>query len=125
MAKIPEPKNTVPDPSTLNPQNATEYLERGWLYYTHQNLEKAISDFQTALEKEPNNIEVLYALGLALKASGATQQALKIFIRIDEVINYVDDRQRRTMISRLTHGQINQIRTGDWNLEKEVWEKRP
>ncbi len=123
MARKPEVKNTVPDPTTLNPQSAAEYLERGWLFYTRQNFEHAISDFKAALDLEPNNIEVLYALGLALKISGATQQALNFFTRIDEVINYVDDRQRRTMISRLAHGQINQIKTGDWNLEKEVWQR--
>jgi len=111
----------VPDPDTLNPQEMADFLERGWLYYSHQKFEAAETDFHTVLDKEPDNIDALYGLGLALKSLGKSQQALEAFEQIDYGINRIEDHQRALMISRLAHGQINQIKIGEWNLEKEVW----
>jgi tetratricopeptide (TPR) repeat protein len=114
----------VPDPDSLNPQSDVEFFERGWLYYSHQKYEQAEADFRLILQKDGANVDAWYALGLALKALGSSQQAVDAFTQIDRFINQVEDRQRATIISRLSHGQINQIRTGSWNLEKEIWKSK-
>lgn len=127
MAKGPNPKtkiNAVPDPDSMNPQLDAELFERGWLYYSLQKYEQAQADFRLILQKDGTNVDAWYALGLALKALGSSQPAVDAFTQIDKYINLVEDGQRATIISRLSHGQINQIKTGSWNLEKEIWKSK-
>jgi len=125
MAKTPkQPVDSVPNPDTMKPLTTDDFLERGWLYYSHKKYELAETDFNLVLQKEPANVDAWYALGLTLKLMGDSQKAVDAFKKIDNVIAEIDDHQRATIISRLAHGQINQIKTGDWNLEKEVWKRK-
>ncbi len=125
MAKPPKQSvDNVPNPDSMNPQSTDDFLERGWLYYSHKKYELAEADFNLVLQKEPFNADAWYALGLTLKGLGDTQKALDAFAKIDGVITQIEDHQRATIISRLAHGQINQIKTGNWNLEKEVWKRK-
>jgi len=122
MAKAPIAiEKPVPEPETMSPQTNEEYLERGWLYFSKQKYELAEADIQLVLQSDPHNVDALYVLGLTLKAAGKSQQAMDAFTKIDEMISYVDDHQRAIIISRLAHGQVNQIRSGNWDLEKEIW----
>jgi tetratricopeptide (TPR) repeat protein len=111
----------VPDPNTLTPQSSAEYLERGWLFYSHQKFEQAEADFRQVLRQESENPDAWYALGLVLKALGKGPQAIDAFSRVEQTISSIEDRQRAVIIFRLLHGQINQIRTGNWNMEDEIW----
>jgi tetratricopeptide (TPR) repeat protein len=124
MAKTPKkPVDNVLDPDKMDPQTNEEYLERGWLYYSHEKYERAEADINAVLQNEPDNVDAWYALGLVWKAIGNLQRAVEAFSKIDSVIAEIDEHQRATIISRLAHGQINQIQTGNWDLEKEVWKK--
>ncbi len=124
MARIPKQiVEAVPDPEKMNPQAMEDFLERGWLYYSAKKYELAEADFNIVLKNEPGNIDSWYALGLTLKAMGNGQRAAEAFSRIDSMIGEIDDHQKAMIISRLAHGHINQIKTGNWNLEKEVWKR--
>ncbi len=124
MARPPKQAvGTLPDPEKMNPQSPEDFLERGWLYYSLQKYELALADFDVALKNDPDNLDSWYALGLALKAMGDGQKAVEAFSRVDSLTGYIDEHQKAMIISRLAHGQINQIKTGNWNLEKEVWKK--
>ncbi len=125
MAKTPKRLvESVPNPDTMNPQSTDDFLERGWEYYSGKKYELAETDFNLVLQKEPSNVDAWYALGLTLKAMGNLPKALDAFGKIDGVIRQIDDHQRATIITRLAHGQINQIKTGNWDLEKEVWKRK-
>lgn len=124
MARAPkQPLVTMPDPEKMDPQTMEDFLERGWLYYSLKKFDPAEADFDRVIQQEPANVEGWYGLGLTLKAMGKAQKAIEAFSRVTAEISGIDDRQRATIITRLAHGQINQIRTGNWNLEKEVWRK--
>ncbi len=124
MARIPKQTvEVVPDPEKMNPQTMEDFLERGWLYYSIKKFELAEADINIVLKNEPGNIDGWYALGLTLKAMGDGQRAAEAFSRIDSMIGEIEDHQKAMIISRLAHGQINQIKTGNWNLEKEVWKR--
>ena len=126
MAKHPESsEHNVPDPEKLNPQDTADFMERGWLFYSHKQYESAVADFRFVLQREPANVDALFALGLTFKIMGNSQQALDAFSRIDDALTMIDDHQRAVMIARLAHGHLNQIKTGEWNLEKEVWKSKP
>jgi tetratricopeptide (TPR) repeat protein len=125
LAKRPDQSaQVVPDPEKLNPQETPEFLERGWLFYSQKKYESAEADFRFVLQREPENVDALYVLGLTLKAMGKSQQAMDALSRIDDALTRIEDHQRAVMVARLAHGLVNQIKTGDWNLEKEVWKSR-
>jgi tetratricopeptide (TPR) repeat protein len=123
MAKKIKAMETILQPENMNPQTPSDYTARGWVFYSQKKYDQAVADYKTALENEPENPDIFYALGLALKASGANAEALEAFSKVDQYLANIEDRQKATIVSRLAHGQVNQIKTGDWNLEKEVWQK--
>ncbi len=118
------PVHEVPDPASLTPQTPADFSRRGWLYYGRKEFARAEADFVTALEQEPDNPEFLYALGLTLKAAGSLDKALQKFEYALQMVNTVSDPVRAQVLHRLILGHINQIKTGDWNLEKEIWKSR-
>ena len=112
----------LPDPDLIQPHTATEYIHRAWLYYGQQNFEKSINDFYKALESDPENVDTVFGLALALKSNGNKEKAIEFFEKTLSLIDQIEDHIRARMLRRLTVGQINQIKTGDWNLEKELWQ---
>ena len=121
MPKAPLTTPSAPDPEKINPQNNEELVKRGWLYYGRQNYDKAIDDFSKALDKDPENPDIIFALGLAYKGSGATQKAIETFEKVLLFMDKYPDPVEGRMLQRLIHGHINQLTSGDWNLEKEIW----
>jgi tetratricopeptide (TPR) repeat protein len=123
MAKSKEAETLILDPATMNAETPADYLKRGWLYFSKNQYDLAAGDFRHALASEENNADGWYALGLALKGSGATSKAVEAFEHVLGLVGKLEDKQRANILTRLTHGQINQLKTGDWNLEKEVWKR--
>ena len=123
MANPKTAKKSVPDPTTMSAKTAMEYASRGWLFYSHKNFEKAVDDFRHALENENKEIDTWYGLGLSLKAAGSGGEAVDAFDEVLGLISSLDDKQRSNVLGRLAKGHVNQIKTGDWNLKKEVWKR--
>jgi tetratricopeptide (TPR) repeat protein len=123
MAKISKPPSSqLPDPIQLKPQSAMEFAQRGWLFFGKQQFLEAKTDLEMAASLE-QNVDYSYGLGLVLRAMGDNVKALAIFEKCLELSSEIVDRQRATMLHRLILGQINMIKSGDWNLEKEVWKR--
>ncbi len=123
MVKPPnlKPANKIINPDQIIPQNLDDYILRGWAYYACKQYAKALSDYQKAYESAPNDVEINYAMGLVYKADGQNDAALRHFRASLDNISAVTDQVRAHMLKRLIKGQINDIQTGDWNLEKELW----
>jgi tetratricopeptide (TPR) repeat protein len=117
--EIPE---TLPiDPKSLSPKDASDFSYRGWLYYSRQGFDLAEEDFRSALDISPDNIDYLFALALTLKAAGKFDQAVKTFEKMLGLLDTLPDKIRAHMLHRLVMGHINQIKIGNWHLEKEIW----
>ena len=114
----------VPDPESLHPNTTIEYISRAWLYYAKHNYAQSIDDFHKALDSDSDNVDTLFGLALALKADGKKEKAVDTFEKTLTLIDILEDRIRARMLRRLTIGHINQIKTGDWNLEKEIWQTK-
>ena len=123
MPKSKEMTAVIVDPATMKAETPADYTKRGWLYYSKQKYDLAVEDFRQGLTSETQNIDTWYGLGLALKASGTTLKAVEAFETVLGLLGKLEDKQRANILGRLTHGQINQMKTGDWNLEKEVWKR--
>ena len=111
------------DPTAVKVESIMDYASRGWLYYSSRQYEKAVNDFRHVLEVNNDEMDAWYGLGLSLKAAGDTIGAVDAFTSVLGLIGSLTDKQRASVLTRLVRGQINQIKTGDWNLEKEVWKR--
>ncbi len=121
MAKAPILQNPVPDPEKINPKDNAELIQRGWLFFGQKNYSKALNDFSAALNHEPDNPDLLFALGLTYKSMGAVQNAVETFEKVLLHLDQYADAVEARMLLRMVHGHINQLKNGDWNLEKEIW----
>lgn len=110
------------EPEQLQPNSPAEFLHRAWLFYSRQKYSEAQADFEAVLSQEAGNFDAQFGLSLALKFSGDNQQALAAFEKTLTLVESIEERQRASIMLRLVRGHINQIKSGDWNLEKEVWQ---
>lgn len=103
-----------------------DYLREGWaLHGSRKNEDMAEEYFRQAASANPKSIDAYYGLGLVLKAQDRRQEATQVFQKVVDLLdaNVVEDRVRAGMLRRLTLGHINQMRSGDWGLEKEIWKR--
>ena len=117
-------EDLVPVPESIHPGTSAEYVRRAWLYYGKNLYENSIDDFYKALDNDPENPDTVFGLGLAFKADGEKDKAIETFENALLLIDKMDDQVRARMLKRLTTGHINQLKTGDWNLEKELWQTK-
>jgi hypothetical protein len=68
-------------------------------------------------------VDANYALGLIMKSEGNTQDAVEQFEKTMDLImqGKIEGHSKSEMMRRLTLAHINELKTGDWNLEKEIW----
>lgn len=117
----PNDPNLMPEPS-----NAGEYMRRGWAYHSRRQEQKAEMDFQKALALKPDLVDAYYVLGLVLKAQGQNKEAVSYFNQVLSLIasGVIVDNIKAEMLRRLSLGHINELESGDWNLEDQIWHFR-
>ncbi len=96
------------------PQTALEYYQQGWLFYAAGMYDKAIDYYHHALQSDPHNLDVLYALALALKANGNKSQAIENFKKALSLVPTLEEPARATMLTHLIQGHIHHIESGTW-----------
>jgi tetratricopeptide (TPR) repeat protein len=101
---------------TMNPANPEEFTRRGWIYYDRQDYSMARDDFLKALQSNPDNVDIQYALALTLKLLGKKDEAVQTFEKILPGLDLLEDQVRATMLRRLTLGHIHQLTQGDWKI---------
>ena len=113
------------DTTVGQPQSLDEYLRQGWASYGRGDFITAEERFRKAISLGPALIDAFYGLGLTLKAQGRKEEAVEIFLKLVDLLakDTTMDNVRRTMLQRLTQGQINLLKYGDWGLEKEIWKR--
>lgn len=110
---------------TTNPNNAEARCNLAWGYYGQRQFAEAVKEFQEALRLDANWLDAHYGLGLALKGAGSKTEAVAAFEKAAALAPQIDDRVRGAMLMRLSHGQINQLKKGDWDLDKELRHHEP
>jgi tetratricopeptide (TPR) repeat protein len=105
------------------PNDYDSFMQRGWANHAHGDQEKAESDFRRAVSYSPESVDANYALGLIMKSEGNTQDAIEQFEKTMDLIlqGKIKEHSKSEMMRRLTLAHINELKTGDWNLEKEIW----
>jgi len=105
---------------TASPNSGEAHSNLGWGFYGQRQYAEAIQEFRHALSLDRNLIDAHYGLGLALKESGAGAEAVPTFETVLALAPQLENAVRATMLSRLAQGHINQIKIGDWKLDKEL-----
>jgi tetratricopeptide (TPR) repeat protein len=118
----------APEQTTDSIQAKTyeDYFREGWsLHSSKKDEDAAEEDFRKALALNPKSVDAYFGLGLVLKAQDRRQDAIQAFQEVVDLLNSgtVEDRSRMQMLRRLAIGHMNQLRTGDWDLEKEIWKR--
>jgi Tfp pilus assembly protein PilF len=119
-------QETILEPSELkDPSDYESFMQRGWALHARGEHEKAESDFRRALSYSPESVDAAYAMGLVLKSQGNTGEATEMFNKTMELIKQgkIEDHSKSEMMRRLTLAHINELTTGDWNLEDEIWQQ--
>ena len=119
-------KSIIIDPSVMrNLTTADEFLKRGMAYYARKQYENAEKDLRTAISLNEELIDAYYSLGIVLKAAFQEDEAVQAFEKVLDLLNsgLVKNSDQLAMLRRLAKGHINEIKTGDWNLEKEIWQR--
>jgi tetratricopeptide (TPR) repeat protein len=114
------------DPNKMDqPTTAAEFQLRGMAFYARKQHIAAEDDLKKAILLDANNIDSWYSLGMVLKATDRKKEAVEAF---NQVLNMVGAKVESTntkndMLRRLALGHINSMTQGDWNLEKEIWQR--
>ncbi|MEE9189035.1 MAG: tetratricopeptide repeat protein [Anaerolineales bacterium] len=112
------------DPNEFKePTDYNGFMQRGWAYHARGSQNQAESDFRRAISYSPESVDANYALGLVMKSQGNKEGAVELFNKAMELIKQgtIEDHSRSEMMRRLTLGHINELTTGDWNLEDQIW----
>jgi Tfp pilus assembly protein PilF len=114
------------DPNKLGePVIADEYQRRGMAYYARKQYNAAEDDLSKAIQLDDKNIDSFYSLGMVLKAMKRNDKAVESFNQVLSLIQTQPEsnKTKNDMLRRLALGHINEITQGDWNLEKEIWQR--
>jgi tetratricopeptide (TPR) repeat protein len=117
--------NEVVQPAA-EPKTAQDFLRLGWRQHAGEKSHSSAEEsFRRAISLNPNLVDAYFALGLALKAQGRHDEAIQAFQKTISLLDagVLEDHVRTSMLHRLAVGHANQLRDGDWALEKEIWKK--
>ncbi len=107
-------------------KNRTDILiNQGWIEHSSNSNENAEMSFRKAITLDPKSIEAFYGLALVLKAQKRKKEAIQVF---EQALSFLEEKilndpSRRSMLKRIISGHINFMKDGDWNLEKEIWQR--
>jgi len=103
---------------------AEVYVRQGWERHAAGDEAAAEESFRQALALEPSALEAYYGLAMVAKRQQRAEEAVGHFQKVLELIQTnIQNPDRAEMLRRLAIGHINNIRTGDWGLEAELWQR--
>jgi tetratricopeptide (TPR) repeat protein len=103
-----------------NPGSVEAQCNLGWGHYGERRYNEAVEVFKEALKQDAGSVDVLYGLGLSLKEAGRHDEAIPVFIKVMKLAPQQAPGARGLMLARLARGHINQIKTGDWDLDEDI-----
>jgi hypothetical protein len=61
---------------------------------------------------------------MVLRYSDKTREAIQVFTEVITNAELIEENPKARMVRNLAVGHIHQIESGDWNLEKEIWQRK-
>jgi tetratricopeptide (TPR) repeat protein len=95
----------------------------GWIAYGKGDFQEAARQFEQLIAQNKNDLDSYYGLGLAQKRLKNTTKAIEAFTQAVTLAAAVEDGEKAGMLTRLLHGHLNFMKTGDWKIGDELWRK--
>ena len=71
-----EKETTGVDPAEIKePKDHDSFMQRGWVYHSQGEQDKAEADFRRAVSYSPESVDANYAMGLVMKSQGKNQES--------------------------------------------------
>lgn len=103
-----------------NPNDIEAQRHYGWALYAEMRYLDAVKVLKLAAEKNPQDPETQYALGLASKQAGDNELAKRAFRATLDNIEKLESKSRATMMGRLAQGNLNYLTEGRWKTPELV-----
>jgi cytochrome c-type biogenesis protein CcmH/NrfG len=102
-----------------------ELIAQAWKAHSKKEEDNAEELFRKAYTLDPKSVEAVYGLAMVLKAQERLKEASNLFQQVIQILDEkpARDPNRASMLKRLAMAHLNRIQTGDWNLEKEIWQR--
>ncbi|MGA9193403.1 MAG: hypothetical protein WBZ24_16890 [Anaerolineales bacterium] len=101
-----------------DPNNGEAASRLGWELYSLRHYKAAAEVLQSAHDLAKDDPEIAYVLGLTLKQLKEKDRAVKAFQAAAKNADRLENKLRATMLKRLSHGQANFLKSGDWDMER-------
>src|SRR3990170_2996097 len=105
------------DAAARQPQDVAARRRLGWGLYGAGNTQEGLAVFRLARRDFPEDVDVLYGLGLTAKRAGVVDEADEAFLLVASLAEAMTDPCRGEILQRLATGHHNQVRTGRWGLK--------
>jgi tetratricopeptide (TPR) repeat protein len=119
-------KSVPVDPTSMGePTTADEFQKRGMAFYARKQFQAAENDLKKAISLDSKHTDSYYSLGMVLKAVDRKDEAIEVFKQVLDLISTSPEAHtaKTDMLRRLALGHINEMAHGDWDLEKEIWQR--
>jgi Flp pilus assembly protein TadD len=93
-----------------NPDDPSAHARLGWAHYSAGDSDAAIEVLEEARKRFSQDIEVLYALGLALKQADNKKKAKTVFKELLAIEESSTSPAKATMFRRLAETQMEALR---------------
>ncbi len=100
-----------------DPGNREAASRLGWELYSLRHYKAAVEVLQSAHDLTKDDPEIAYVLGLSLKQLKEDDRAIKAFQSAAKYADKLENKLRATMLKRMSHGQANFLKSGDWDME--------
>lgn len=96
-------------------ERAASPLSLAWHQHTVDRDNLAIQQFESLLKENPDNLDALYGLAVALKNSDRQQEAQDLLAQLAEKVNLLDPQSedevnRKSMLTRMVSQQLQRIK---------------
>jgi Flp pilus assembly protein TadD len=118
---MPPELGPLRDEVARRPQDVIARRRLGWALYGAGAIDEALTVLRQARGDFPEDVDLLYALGLVAKRAGAADEADEAFLLVARLAEAMPDPGRAEILQRLATGHHNQVRSGHWGLKEKVW----
>ena len=118
LKSVPVDPYSMPEPIAIQ-----DYFQRGMAFYARKLYDAAEKDLRRVVELDPKSVDGFYGLGMVYKAAKRNAEAIQSFEEAIRVLREgaVENHNKSEMLRRLALGHVNELKTGDWDMEKEIW----
>lgn len=119
--RLPPPLEPLREDVARRPQDVVARRILAWALYGAGDLDEALTVLRQARRDFPEDVDLLYGLGLVAKKLGRADEADEAFLAVARLAEGMTDPGRAEILQRLATGHHNQVRSGHWGLKEKVW----